>query len=128
MASTIEYGPGLKPTIRHLMILVLFVALVSFPLANDWDQLKPRSFNDKAFIALFLVFAACLVLPVLILVLDRRSPARSWYALVVFWSFMMIGLTGGGWFLSGSGTIPRLWYLKLLRYALPLMFVACSIR
>ncbi len=129
MASSVHYRPGLRPTLRHLMILCLFVALICafITLGDPWPQ--PIPFDDRAMIGLAVLSATSFVLPVLILLLDRPGPARNWYALLIFSTFMIVSMAVATWFLYYSVIRHRPWGLsKCLVYASPLLIVAAFAR
>ena len=129
MRTTDNYRPGLRPTTRQLMILSLFVACISAQVAPYFRESKPPSFQDKAAVAVALSAESCFVLPVLIMLLDRRGPAKNWYALVIFWTFMMATLAIGLWLLLYSGVLPRPWFFtKPLEFIFPALFVAGAAR
>jgi len=71
-----RYRHGLRPTLRHLMILVLGVALMSSLVA---PLARPGSSTADWLLILWLPLTPAL-LSVLILVFDRRGPAKFWLA------------------------------------------------
>jgi hypothetical protein len=128
MDSPILYRPGLRPTLRHLMILCLHVAIVAAVFRSVFTGIGQAPLEQKLDAALGMCLLNWFMLPALVLLLDRRGPARSWYALVVFNTFMMASIGAGGWLLFYAGVRPRLSFRnRLVEYAFPVLFVvACA--
>jgi hypothetical protein len=69
-----RYRHGVRPTLRHLMILVLHVALISAavqPLARRSADLATQ---------LLILAGSPVLLAVLVLILDRHGPVKFWLA------------------------------------------------
>jgi hypothetical protein len=133
MITPAYHGPGLKPTLRHLMILILFSAIMSALIAPMYREDQAPSARDKVVVAFGLGAATSLLLPALIMVLDRPGPTRTWYAVAVFWISMLALMGGAWWIVADSGLYPRPrfinGYLKWIVYlAIPLVAVRCVCR
>lgn len=70
------------------MILCLYVALQSSWIAPLFRRAPAANIPYAAVLAAALVMLTGWILPLLILLLDRRGPARSWYALMSFYAFI----------------------------------------
>jgi hypothetical protein len=76
--------PGLRPTLRHWLIVVVLFALASAILAPVVHQATPAHLTNAALATLLLSPWA---LAVLILALDRPGPVKFWAAPLLFVSF-----------------------------------------
>ena len=91
---------GLRPTIRHLMILVLDVALLS-----ALARLLGGGIHGNLFILLAL---SPPLLSVLILVFERPSPAKYWLAGLIISPFLaFLAVRSTSWRRAPGGTFRR---------------------
>jgi hypothetical protein len=122
---------GLRPTLRQLMILVLFAAIVSSLTA---PSLRGKSLWTNYLLISMVLITSPLVLAMLILFLDRPGPAKYWlvglvaslswpaYVLWLDWFFLSLGEWRNGWIiclviinLFGLGSLFRI-YRKLPKF------------
>jgi hypothetical protein len=107
-----RYRHGVRLTLRHLMILVLHVALMSaaaVPLAR-----RGAYFPDQFQASLILAMAPG-VLAVLVLVLDRPGPVRFWLAGLIASLTLPAVVTWADWLAWAFGAWPRYaWAIVIL--------------
>jgi hypothetical protein len=77
MDPTWRYRHGIRPTLRHLMILVLAVAMVSASVA---PLVRPGSSPLEWVVAGLTLAMSPALLAVLVFVLDRPGPSKNWLA------------------------------------------------
>lgn len=128
MMSPIHFRPGLRPTFRDFVALLLYLASMSGLIVWIFHDGGVHSFPEGLATVTALFLLTCFGLPALILLLDRREPARRWYALIIFWVFMM-GTTLLGWFCFYTEVLPlrSAWRTQFL-YGSPILFAACVAR
>jgi hypothetical protein len=118
MDPTWRHRHGLRPTLRHLSILVVHAALLS---AAASSLLRDPAFRKQAWLLTLLAPLSLPLLALLVLLFDRPGPAKAWLAGLLgalFVPAMAAWGVGMAWAAGWPPQTPRAWL------ALPAVTVA----